>query len=57
MIDDVLSKLKVGNNLSYDETSVSMESILNGNISDQDTVNFLKYLRKKVKQIMSYLEC
>ena len=47
MIDDVLSKLKVGNNLSYDETSVSMESILNGNISDQDTGNFLKYLREK----------
>jgi len=47
MIDDVLSKLKVGNNLSYNETSVSMESILNGNISDQDTGNFLKYLREK----------
>ena len=47
MIDDVLSKLKVGNNLSYDETSVSMESILNGNISDEDTGNFLKYLREK----------
>jgi len=47
MIDDVLSKLKVGKNLSYDETSVSMESILNGNISDQDTGNFLKYLREK----------
>jgi len=47
MIDDVLTKLKVGNNLSYDETSVSMESILNGNISDEDTGNFLKYLREK----------
>jgi len=47
MIDDVLSKLKVGNNLSYNETSVSMESILNGKISDQDTGNFLKYLREK----------
>ncbi len=47
MIDDIISKLKVGNNLSYDETSVSMESILNGNISDEDTGNFLKYLREK----------
>ena len=47
MIDDVLSKLKVGKNLSYDETIVSMESILNGNISDEDVGNFLKYLREK----------
>ena len=47
MIDDVLSKLKVGNNLSYDETSDSMESILKGNISVEVTGNFLKYLREK----------
>ena len=47
MIDDVLSKLKDGNNLSYDETSVSTENILNGNVSDEDVGNFLKYLREK----------
>jgi anthranilate phosphoribosyltransferase len=47
MIDEILSKLKTGNDLSYDETSVSMENILKGNVSDEDTGNFLEYLRKK----------
>ena len=47
MIDEVLSKLKVGNNLSYEETSVSMENILKGNVSDVDVGSFLTYLREK----------
>jgi anthranilate phosphoribosyltransferase len=47
MIESVLAKLTVGNNLSYEETSASMDSILKGNVSDEDIEKFLKYLREK----------
>lgn len=47
MIEDVLNKLKNGNNLSYEETSLSMENILKGNVSDDKVGSFLKFLREK----------
>jgi anthranilate phosphoribosyltransferase len=47
MIDEILTKLKNGYDLSYDETSIAMEDILKGKISDQNTANFLEFLRKK----------
>jgi len=47
MIDEILTKLKNGNDLSYDETSIAMEKILRGKVSDQDTADFLEFLRKK----------
>lgn len=47
MIDDVLAKLKDGNNLSYEETRTSMDSILKGSVSDEQIEYFLKYLREK----------
>ncbi len=47
MIDDALSKLKAGNNLTFKETSNAMESILKGKVSDDEIANFLKFLREK----------
>ncbi len=47
MIEDSLSKLKDGNNLSFEETSNAMDSILKGKVSDDQIANFLKYLREK----------
>jgi len=47
MIADIISKLKNKNNLSYDEISNAMEDILRGNISDENTGDFLKFLRDK----------
>ena len=47
MIADVISKLKNKNNLSYDEISNAMDDILRGNISDENTRDFLKFLRDK----------
>jgi anthranilate phosphoribosyltransferase len=47
MIENMLTKLKAGQNLSYDEISNSMEYILRGKVSDEDTGKFLKYLREK----------
>jgi anthranilate phosphoribosyltransferase len=47
MIDEMLTKLKTGRDLSYDETSIAMENILAGKVSDQDAANFLEFLRKK----------
>jgi anthranilate phosphoribosyltransferase len=43
----MLNKLKERKDLSYDEISISMENILKGKVSDEDTGNFLKYLREK----------
>ena len=47
MIDNMLTKLKDGQNLSYDEISNSMDDILKGKVSDEDTGKFLNYLREK----------
>jgi len=47
MIENMLSKLKNQTNLSYNEISEAMENILNGKVSDEETSNFLKYLRDK----------
>lgn len=47
MIDNALSKLKTGNNLTFKETSNAMESILKGKVSDDEIANFLKFLREK----------
>ena len=47
MIEDALSKLKAGNNLTFKETGIAMESILKGNVSDDEIANFLKFLREK----------
>ncbi|MFB5630104.1 MAG: anthranilate phosphoribosyltransferase [Nitrosopumilaceae archaeon] len=47
MIEDALSKLKAGNNLTFKETSNAMESILKGKVSDDEIANFLKFLREK----------
>ena len=47
MIENMLSKLKNQTNLSYNEISESMENILKGKVSDEETSNFLKYLRDK----------
>jgi anthranilate phosphoribosyltransferase len=47
MIEKMLTKLKDGKNLSYDETSNSMENILRGKVSDEDSGKFLNYLREK----------
>ena len=43
----MLTKLKDGQSLSYDETSNSMENILRGKVSDEDAGKFLNYLREK----------
>jgi len=42
MIENMLIKLKAGQNLSYDEISSSMENILRGKVSDEDTGNFFE---------------
>ncbi len=47
MIENMLSKLKNQTNLSYNEISEAMENILKGKVSDEETSNFLKYLRDK----------
>jgi anthranilate phosphoribosyltransferase len=47
MIESMLSKLKNQTNLSYNEISEAMENILKGKVSDEETSNFLKYLRDK----------
>lgn len=47
MIEIMLSKLKNQTNLSYNEISEAMENILKGKVSDEETSNFLKYLRDK----------
>ena len=47
MIESMLTKLKDGQSLSYDETSNSMENILSGKVSDEDSGKFLNYLREK----------
>ena len=47
MIEDSLLKLKQGNNLSFEETSNTMDYILKGSVSDDEIANFLKYLREK----------
>ena len=47
MIEDALSKLKDGNNLTFEETSTVMEDVLKGNVPDNEIANFLKYLREK----------
>lgn len=47
MISKLISKLQDGNNLSYDEISNAMNNILKGNISDNETANFLKCLSDK----------
>jgi len=47
MLDELIFKLKNKEDLTYDEITYSMENILSGKISDQDTANFLKNLRDK----------
>ncbi len=47
MIENMLSKLKNQTNLSYNEINDAMENILKGKVSDEETSNFLKYLRDK----------
>ena len=47
MIESMLTKLKAGQSLSYDEVSNSMENILRGKVSDEDSGKFLNYLREK----------
>ena len=47
MIEDALTKLQSGQNLTYEETSNSMENILQGNVSDKESAEFLKCLREK----------
>ena len=47
MIENMLSKLKNQTNLSYNEISEAMENILKGKVSEEETSNFLKYLRDK----------
>ncbi len=47
MLDELIFKLKNKEGLTYDEITYSMENILSGKISDQDTANFLKNLRDK----------
>lgn len=47
MIENMLSKLKNQTNLSYNEISEALENILKGKVSDEETSNFLKYLRDK----------
>lgn len=46
-ITNSISKLSRNNNLSYDEMSLTMEAILRGNSSLQETVDFLKNLTRK----------
>ncbi len=43
----MLTKLKAGKSLTYDEISNSMENILRGKVSDDDSGKFLNYLREK----------
>jgi len=47
MIEDALSKLKAGNNLTFNETGNAMENILKGAVPDDEIANFLKLLREK----------
>ena len=47
MLDELIFKLKNKEDLTYDEITYSMENILSGKISDQDTAIFLKNLRDK----------
>ena len=47
MIENMLTKLKDGQSLSYEEISNSMENILRGKVSDDDSGKFLRYLREK----------
>ncbi len=47
MLDELISKLKNKEDLTYDEITYSMENILSGKISDQVTADFLKNLRDK----------
>ena len=47
MLNELIVKLKNKEDLTYDEITYSMENILSGKISDQDTAIFLKYLRYK----------
>ena len=47
MITEFITKLQKSINLSYEETSQTMNEILGGKISDEDTASFLKNLATK----------
>ena len=47
MIAEMLSKLKSGKDLSYNEISNVMDDILSGKVSEQNICEFLEYLREK----------
>ena len=47
MITELIAKLEKNNNLSYDEMSKTMNDILGGKISDEETASFLKNLTIK----------